>query len=173
MRNDFETLYSQNFPWAVRYAYGILQNHHDAEDAAQNAFIRVQAVFGRWDKKTPFQAWLRTFVRNEAYLVIRRRSYKIKPTLSATESEIEALGRIPDNSPAVEDILIIEEQIQHLESLLFEIPNPKIRMVWVLKEYEGYTTKEIAEILKMNKDSVRVYHSRCNAILKGKKTCRN
>jgi RNA polymerase sigma-70 factor, ECF subfamily len=72
---SFEEVYLRHFDTVYGYAHAALRNSHDAEDVAQQAFVRAfQALPGYEVRETPFRGWLLRIARNLALDSLRGRS---------------------------------------------------------------------------------------------------
>jgi RNA polymerase sigma-70 factor (ECF subfamily) len=69
----FEQLLEPLLPAAVAYAYAIVRNRQDAEDAVQDAAIHAQRAFSQFDVGRPFKPWWLTILRNACRDQQRRR----------------------------------------------------------------------------------------------------
>lgn len=115
-------------------SYGLLTNAMDQDDAVQEAIHKalVKRTSLRDDKS--FKSWLTKILINECYNILRRRSREV-PT-----EEIPPQAP-PDAHP---------ELFEALTAL-----DVKLRLPILLHHYEGYTTKEIASILRVPEGTVK------------------
>jgi RNA polymerase sigma-70 factor (ECF subfamily) len=141
---------------ALRY----VKNEDDAKDIYQDVFIRVFNGLKRFQFKSEFSTWLYRIVTNVCITHITRISKRDFVSIHADkDQENENMKRefeIIDHSPAPDRVVNsteISEQINNaLESL-----SPRQKMIFMLKHYEGYKLKEIAEILKCGEGTVKKY----------------
>ncbi|HET6454889.1 MAG TPA: sigma-70 family RNA polymerase sigma factor [Armatimonadota bacterium] len=118
---------------AMRVAYGIVHNRADAEDAVQNAFIRIYRNLG---KGRQFSSWLYKIVINESVRLLRGRR--------ETSDEIV---EIPTEDADIERIMLVRKCLASL---------PKnYRTVLALRGIEELAYEEIAEILGVPVGTVR------------------
>jgi len=107
---EFDRLLATCLPSAVPYAFAIMRNRQDAEDAVQEAAINAMRAFSRFDAAHSFKAWWLTILRN-ACRDRRRRSSRLMRMLErlvspAPESQVDewvrsdavggALSRLPE-----------------------------------------------------------------------------
>lgn len=143
-RNDFGILVERHLLAAFAVAYGRTGNHADAEDAAQEAFLRALKTLDRLREPAKFGPWLLTIARNVATDI-----------LIARTRERNAGSPIPDEDDAVwlpnmeqrEMWSKLHEQIRQLED--------EPREVLMLFYFAGKRTKEIAALLNLSNDVVR------------------
>jgi RNA polymerase sigma-70 factor (ECF subfamily) len=165
IRNDpqaqrclFEKNYRRSFHVAMRY----LANHHDTEDVLSISFTKVFKNIAHFENRGEgsFQKWINTIVINEAI-----RFLKSKKALVFQEDE--GLLTLNVSFSDSSDLLDSEEVYQVLEAM------PKgYRTVFNLFAIEGYSHKEIAEMLQINENTSKSQLSKARnyMILKLKKS---
>ena len=123
---------------AYNLARWLTGNAHDAEDVAQEAVLRAFQSFDGF-RGTDGRAWLLAIVRNTAYTWLRRnRPHELAPL--DEELHAAACGTL---NP--ETILMLDADTQLIRQALEDLP-VEFREVMVLREMEGLSYKEIAEI---------------------------
>jgi RNA polymerase sigma-70 factor (ECF subfamily) len=151
-REAFGELVARYAPQARRVARAILGNAADADDAAQDGFLAALKHLGRYDPARPFGPWLMRIVANAARDRWRRRKVRaaevISPSLPAGE---------PGPDRTAERRLFDEA----LRAALARLPEQQ-RLAVVLFDVEGYSHREIAQILDLPEGTVRshVFHAR-------------
>jgi RNA polymerase sigma-70 factor (ECF subfamily) len=137
---------------ARRLARGILGNAEDADDAAQDGFLAAMKSIERYDPARPFGPWLLRIVANAAS--DRRRRLRVRAT---EEIPVDAASRQagPDKDA---DRSALRSA---LTGALQQLP-VRQRIAVVLFDVEGYSHREIAEIVKVPEGTVRsdVFHAR-------------
>jgi RNA polymerase sigma-70 factor (ECF subfamily) len=133
----FEELVDRHRPVVVRVAARIVGSD-DAEDVSQDAFLRAFHRLHHFRGDAPFRAWLLRITHNAGLDHLgRRRPEPVDPeTLDTAEPN-------PSREPA--DRLEVRERIERLERKLHGL-SPQHRMVLVLRDAEGLSYQEIAEI---------------------------
>jgi RNA polymerase sigma-70 factor (ECF subfamily) len=141
----FEQLVDRHRPVVVRVAARIVGSH-EAEDVSQDAFLRAFHRLEHFRGDAPFRSWLLRITHNAALDHIgRRRPEPVDPeTLDTTESA--------SRPPA--DQLETRERIERLERKLHGLSEPH-RVVLVLRDAEGLTYEEIADITETPLGSVK------------------
>lgn len=122
---------------AVNLARWLLRNRADAEDVVQEAFLRACRFFGSF-RGGDARAWLLQIVRNTCYTWLQ----KNRPSELMTEFD-EEVHQHPAANP--ESLAAQTDERQRLMQALESLP-PRWREVLVLRELEGSSYKEIAEI---------------------------
>jgi RNA polymerase sigma-70 factor (ECF subfamily) len=128
--------------------YRMLGNAGDAEDAAQETFIRAYKAIGRVDLNRKFSSWLLSIASN--YCIDQHRRRKL-PTFSydALESPI-----IEDKGLSVEGMLLQDEK-QGAVTELLENLKPKDKAAVVMRYWYDYSYEEIAESLSLSVSAVK------------------
>jgi len=151
-RAAFGRLVERFAPQARRVARAVLQDPHDADDAAQDAFLAALVKLDQYDPRRPFGPWLMRIVANAATDRRRRRTVRQVEPLAP---ELTGGGPRPDRE-AEQSALG-----DRLRAALAELPNRR-RIAVVLFDVEGYSHAEVAQILGIPEGTVRseVFHAR-------------
>ncbi len=151
-RVAFGQLVERFAPQARRVARAVLQDPHDADDAAQDAFLAALVKLDQYDPRRPFGPWLMRIVANAATDRRRRRTVRQVEPLAP---ELTGGGPRPDRE-AEQSALG-----DRLRAALAELPERR-RIAVVLFDVEGYSHAEIAQILGIPEGTVRseVFHAR-------------
>ena len=120
------------------YLLRMLGNQHEAEDAAQEAFIRAVRQLPRYHEQGHFRAWLFRIAHREGLRIIQRR-----PRTQPIDTDAPAPERSPDRPP--DDQLVLRDDIAHLEHAIARLPEVE-REVVLLRTKQDLTFREIAEI---------------------------
>jgi len=128
--------------------YRMLGNAGDAEDAAQETFIRAYKSLHRYDPSRKFSTWLLSIASN--YCIDQHRRKKL-PTFSYDALESPNL---PEKSMGMEAMLVQEEYQAQVSGLL-ETLKPKDKAAVVLRYWYEYSYEEIAESLSMSVSAVK------------------
>jgi RNA polymerase sigma-70 factor (ECF subfamily) len=134
----------------------LLKNPHDAEDAAQEAFLKAFRNIHSYIPGTSFYAWLSRIVVNTCHDIQRKRSLL---SLFFSDDGQEKIDIYPSYSPDPEKALEMQQSIHALQSALKQLSS-KLRTVIVLTELEGFSYEEIAEILDVSVGTVKSRISR-------------
>lgn len=126
----------------VRLAAQVLRSSREAEDIAQEAFVKAFRQIGQFRGEVNFYAWLYRIVVNLCLDRMRRKSAKLETSL-----DTEALSTLVAPSVDTDQRLAIEQIINSL--------SPPIRAALILREVEGLEYAEIAEVLDIPVGTVR------------------
>jgi RNA polymerase sigma factor (sigma-70 family) len=139
---------------AFRTAYVIARNASDAEDAAQDGFVKAWRALGRFREGAPFRPWLLRIVANEASN--RRRSAGRRAGLALRAATQEPSG---DAAPSPESALLSSEQRATLLAAVEELPEEQ-RSVVALRYFIGLSESEVAETLGIPQGTVKSRNAR-------------
>jgi RNA polymerase sigma-70 factor (ECF subfamily) len=139
---------------AFRTAYVIARNAGDAEEAAQDGFVKAWRALGRFREGAPFRPWLLRIVANEASN--RRRSAGRRAGLALRAATQEPSG---DAAPSPEAALLSSEQRAALLAAIEELPEDQ-RDVVALRYFLGLSEVEVAETLGIPQGTVKSRNAR-------------
>lgn len=134
---------------AFRTAYVIARNAADAEEAAQDGFVKAWRALGRFRDGSPFRPWLLRIVANEASN--RRRSAGRRATLALRAAAEEPSGGA---APSPEAALLTSEQRATLLAAVEELPEDQ-RDVVALRYFLDLSEAEVAETLAIPQGTVK------------------
>jgi RNA polymerase sigma factor (sigma-70 family) len=134
---------------AFRTAYVIARDASDAEDAAQDGFVKAWRALGRFRKGAPFRPWLLSIVANEARN--RRRSAGRRANLTLRAATEDPSG---DAAPSPEAALLSAEQRATLIAAVNELSDEQ-REVVSLRYFLGLSEHEVAETLGVPQGTVK------------------
>lgn len=152
--NEFETLVKTNMKRAYFSALGLTGSHDVAMELSQEAFLRAYKHFKRYDRSKNFFTWYYKILRNLCLNLIRDNKRKKEKVFTPKDSKkcvTESLFESIENKELQENI---EEALNSLE--------PEDRELIVLREFDGMSYKEIAELLHLPAGTVmsRLYYTR-------------
>ena len=139
---------------AFRTAYVIAGNASDAEEAAQEAFVKAYRALGRFRRGSPFRPWLLRIVANEARN--RRRSAGRRAGLSLRAAADESSG---DAAPSPEGVLLADEERGRLLAAVNELREEE-RLVIACRFILELSEEETASALDVRLGTVKSRTSR-------------
>lgn len=163
-RKAFGTLVETYQRRVYAIAYGILRNREDAWDAAQEAFVKAYKNLDRFEGTSAFYTWLYRITYNLSIDVLRDRNRRDATPLDdgrKLEDALQKQGRRPDGHPDE------HADRKELTKVLHDAMNrlsEKHRSIIVLREVEGLSYEEMADVLGISKGTVmsRLFHARKN-----------
>lgn len=157
-RDAFVELVTRYQGRIVNFIYRTVGDIERSEDLAQESFLRAFRKADSFDSRYRFSTWLYTIARNLASNELRDRSRR--PAAYTIEDEDWATaGRVVDNNDSAsqtdpERALLNKEMKASLEKALRKLSDEH-RMALILKEYDGLTYGEIADILDTSAGTVK------------------
>ena len=145
LEREFEERLADSSALAVRVARGVLRNQADAEDVAQEAFVRAYRGFAALRDREKFRGWL---VR----IVWRLALDRIRAQKRRERRELEAL-REPA-PPSVEDVAASREFQRRLNAAIETLPE-KLRIVLTLAGVEEHNLAEVSRLLGIPEGTVK------------------
>ena len=143
---------------AYNLARWLTRSDQDAEDVVQEAYLRAVRFFGGFRGGDP-KAWLLTIVRNTSHSAWRRRDSGATVPIDEDTPEVE------DASLGPEDLLLQKASGQELRAVLDALP-VEFREVVVLRELEGLSYKEMADVIQLPIGTVMSRLARARARLR-------
>ena len=155
-KEAFEELVRRHQARVFAVAGGILRNKEDVEDIAQQVFLKAYFSLKRFDQRAAFSTWLYKITVNECWDLLRKR--KVRPLLyeaDLSEEQARQYDASEEREEQAQDVSERLEKRQELERLL-DCLEERDRTMLVLKEVQGFSVEEIAEILGINGNTVKV-----------------
>ena len=137
-------------------AGGILRRREDVEDIAQQVFVKAYFALKRFDERAAFSTWLYKITLNECWDLLRKK--KVRPLVYESElsdDQSRQYAVAGESGRAAPDISERLEARQRVDRLLEDLED-RDRLMLILKEVEGFAVEEIAEILNLNANTVKV-----------------
>lgn len=151
-----------------RIALRRLGNSADAEDAVQDAFLSAYAHLDQFRGKAQMFTWLTTIVINCALMRARRRAHQ--PQVSLDEEDLAQRPhcfseRLADGHPTPEELCCRWELLHRLR-LLWTCLSPTLRTTFRLRDVDGLSIRETAQLLGVPRGTVKARVARARAALK-------
>ena len=149
----FQTLVERHRSMVYRVAYQFAGNHYDAEDIAQEVFLKVYRSLDRFRQDAQLTSWLYRIVMNACIdspppTVPGRRPRPLEKRRSGS------LLNTPEERPGPEDRAYAGELGQVLEAEIARLPQGQ-RIVFVMRHHQGLKLSEIAEALGLAEGTVK------------------
>ena len=144
LEREFEVRLAESSTLAFRVAFSVLRHRQDAEDVAQDAFVRAHRRFRQLRDRDRFRAWL---VRTTWRLALDH----VRSTRRRVAREQEHVTCAPVST---EDAAVAEERAARLWAAIDALPD-KLRIVTVLAAMEGHDVREVARLLTVPEGTVK------------------
>jgi len=158
----FESLMIATQQRVASIAYRLLGSPEDAQDAAQEVFLRVYKNLKRFDESKAFHPWLYRIVVNVCRDIAKRESKRGYQTVSLDEELENELIEQSASPRDIEEWALIRQQKVLIEMATARLPY-KERTAFILRDFEGLSTEEVANVLGVRTATVRVHVSSARA----------
>jgi len=132
-------LYWRHAPALLRTAYAITLVTEDAEEVVQDVFVGLPAALAGYEERGQLLSWLKRVTARRALTLLRDR--RRMPRLMGVDGRRVAPGTTPEG-------LAVQEALAALQ--------PELRIIVVLRELEGYSHEEIAQIVGIRRGTSEV-----------------
>lgn len=153
-RRSQEMLYRQYSAKMFAVCLYYAGNKSEAEDFLHNGFIKVFDKINQYQEKGVFEAWMRRIFMHTALEKYRKKEYNLH------SDDKEALNKLESNDNDVLSQLSANELMEIIQKL-----SPSYRLVFNLYAIEGYTHKEISELLGISEGTSKSNLSRARVLL--------
>jgi len=150
-------------PRLLNFGMRMCQDREDARDVLQETMLKTFESVGDLRHPDAFRTWLYRIAAN-ACLMKRRRSRFLKEEVSLEEvlPDPEQLKNSPEWGRLPDQALLDGELKNQVREAIYSLP-PLYRSVLVLRDMEGLDTEEVAQVLGVNKDVVKMRLHRARA----------
>ena len=153
------------------FSLRMCRDHSDAEDMVQDTFLNVFKYLKDFRYETKFKNWLYKVAASTCIKKRRKSKFAPERELSLDEflpsDEADAADQVPEWALMPLDRLLNEELASAVHQGILAIPR-KYRMVIVLRDIEGFSTAETAQILNLSQSNVKVRLHRARLYLREK-----
>jgi RNA polymerase sigma-70 factor, ECF subfamily len=155
-KEAFEELVRRHQQRVFAVAGRILKKREDVEDIAQQVFVKAYFSLKRFDQRAAFSTWLYKITVNECWDLLRKK--KVRPLLYESDLSEEQAHQVlaseeqGGTGPDISDQLGDRQRVQRLLEGLEE----RDRLMLILKEVEGFAIEEIAKMMDLNANTVKV-----------------
>jgi RNA polymerase sigma-70 factor (ECF subfamily) len=155
-KEAFEELVRRHQHRVMAVAGGILRRREDAEEIAQQVFLKAYFSLKRFDQRAAFSTWLYKITVNECWDMLRKK--KVRPLVYESDLSEEQAHQVlaseekGSTAPDISERLAAQQRVERLLEGLDE----RDRLMLILKEVEGFAIEEIAEVVDLNANTVKV-----------------
>jgi len=156
---DFQKLYTEFHPRILRYLVGLV-GEFEAEDLTQEVFIRINRALSTFRGEARISTWIYRIATNAAFDRLRQSSYQDTAQQKHTEDAdfndlVDQDQWTSEPSPSIEQSLHFKQRAECYCNFIESLPE-NYRLVVALSQLEDFTAKEIAEILGLGVDVVKI-----------------
>lgn len=158
----FEEIVRRYQKKVVNTTYRMMGNQEDAHDLAQEVFLRVYRNLHKFQGRSSFSTWLFTIASNICRDELRKRQRRVQADslsepVQFTDGEVER--EIADESMTPETLSLKRELNDEIQAVVDQLP-PEQKEAIVLREFQGFSYEEIAEISGVSLGTVKSRISR-------------
>jgi RNA polymerase sigma-70 factor (ECF subfamily) len=158
-RDRFSALVRRQQRRASRIAYHFLRDAADADEAVQDAFIKVFSHIDSFRDELPFEVWFTRILINGCLDRQKARRRRARWMISAPEVEPGERAwaeSMPATGPSPEAALLLRERRAQIASAVGKLPERQ-RTIFLLCHYEGCSSREVSAVTGLNESTVRVH----------------
>ena len=147
----------------------LLNDSATANDCVQEALIKAINKIDDFEGKGSFAGWLRRIVVNEALMALRKKKSRKEDSIDNLMQEFDDMGMYSQpysGHPISLDVLQESEEVRTQVRLAIDKLPDTFRITLVLRDIEGYTTKEVAEKMDATEQNVKVRLHRARLALR-------
>ncbi len=156
-RSAFDALVRLYDKTVLRLALQVVGSPEEARDLYQEAFLKVYRSIRQFRSDAKFSTWLYRVVMNVCLDHLRRQKTHKEITMpQSAEGEPEFFQTVPDHQPGTDPERATQSQEigERIQSALNHL-NPRERLVFELKHYQGMKLRAIGEICKTSEQTVK------------------
>jgi RNA polymerase sigma-70 factor, ECF subfamily len=136
--------------------YGILRNHNDAEDIAQQVFSKIYFSIQNFDFRSSLLTWIYKITVNECYDYLRKK--RVRKLVYESDFSEEDAQRMQNTEAATDQTPAVDTQLARKDLVvkLLARLSAEDRSLLMLKEVEGHSVEELAQMTGMNENTIKV-----------------
>jgi RNA polymerase sigma-70 factor (ECF subfamily) len=154
--DSFDELVRRYRPRIYALSYRFVRNSEDADEIAQDAFVRAYRALPRFREKSSFYTWLYRIAVNLAYNRLRTRGRDRVQAISETNLDEDTVEDLPGHDEPGRDFRQSELRAA-IRKAVDELPKRQ-RAVFILRQYEGFKNEEVARTLHCSVGAVKAHH---------------
>jgi RNA polymerase sigma-70 factor, ECF subfamily len=161
----FEELVERHKQKAYRIAFDFSRDREEAKDLSQEAFLRAYTHLGNFDGRSAFYTWFYRILVNICLDYKRRKQRTATEEFNETvENQLEP-SHVSQRPPAPDQLALAGQLSRKVSDALDALP-PKQRTAFILKNNQGLSIKEIAEMMQTAEGTVKVHLHRAVTALR-------
>jgi RNA polymerase sigma-70 factor, ECF subfamily len=151
-------------PVIYRFSYNICRNQDRAEHATQETFMSMLKKLHQFDNRSKFSTWLYTIISNHCLMLAR--SEKSRRHVSLDDEDTQFPEIAVDHWDFNPDLAVERADLkEHLDAAIEKL-SPEYKVVFMLRDVEGLSTEEVANITELSIPAVKSRLHRARAFLR-------
>src|SRR6202045_1614496 len=136
--------------------HGIVRQRNDVEDIAQQVFAKVYFSIRNFDFRSSLITWIYKITVNECFDYLRKK--KVRKLVYESDMSEDEVRRVENSEPVLERGTRADTSLARRDYIvkLLERVSDEEKNLLMLKEVEGYSVEELAGMLKMNENTIKV-----------------
>ncbi|MBX2867589.1 MAG: sigma-70 family RNA polymerase sigma factor [Acidiferrobacterales bacterium] len=166
---SFELLIREYGGYLMTITRRYLQSEADVQDSVQDTFLQALRSVGQFEGRSSIKSWLHRIAVNSALMKIRAQGRRMEELVDDSASLFDERGKRIESEPeigeSVEDQAINNETRKTVRKYIEQMPELS-RNLLLLRDIEGYSTEETANLLSISVASVKTGLHRARKLLK-------
>jgi RNA polymerase sigma-70 factor (ECF subfamily) len=136
--------------------HGIIRQRNDVEDIAQQVFAKVYFSIRNFDFRSSLITWIYKITVNECFDYLRKK--KVRKLVYESDLSEDEVRRVENTEPAVDRQVPVDQNLARRDYVLklLKRVSEEERTLLMLKEVEGRSVEELAEMTGMNENTIKV-----------------
>lgn len=136
--------------------HGIVRQRNDVEDISQQVFAKVYFSLRNFDFRSSLITWIYKITVNECFDYLRKK--KVRKLVYESDMSEDESRRVENSAPAIDRAPAADTNLARRDYLfkLLERVSGEEKQLLMLKEVEGHSVEELAGILNMNENTIKV-----------------
>jgi RNA polymerase sigma-70 factor (ECF subfamily) len=155
-RERFADLVALQQRRAARIAYACLRDAHDADEAVQDAFVKVFTHLTRYREDLPFEVWFTRILVNGCLDLRKARARRLRWVVPASPDGEMPRREPVEPQPSPEDQLLGSERGRQIAAAVAQLPERQ-HAVFTLCQIAGQSAAEVSQALGLSEPTVRVH----------------
>jgi len=159
-RDRFDVLVVRQQRRAARIAYHLLRDAWDADEAVQDAFVKLFGHITEFRPDQPVEVWFTRILVNGCLdrlkSRLRRSRWLLPSTVDTEDGERDRVASAWSPGPSPEEQLLLRERRAQIAAAVGRLPDRQ-RVIFLLCHYEGFSSKEVGTMMGVNESTVRVH----------------
>ncbi|HET6765966.1 MAG TPA: sigma-70 family RNA polymerase sigma factor [Chitinophagaceae bacterium] len=163
-RELFEILIRRNNPYLYKTGMSYGYRHEDVEDLMQETFIAAYLNLEKFEGRSSFKTWITRIMLNQCYQKAQKLSFKLEKANDILNEKITPMFESNQSTDTYKSVLN-SELSKVVADALISIPL-EYRMVFSLRELNGMSTAETADLLDISETNAKVRLNRAKQMLR-------
>jgi len=136
--------------------HGIVRQRNDVEDIAQQVFAKVYFSIRNFDFRSSLITWIYKITVNECFDYLRKK--KVRKLVYESDMSEDEVRRVENTEPSLDRATRTDSTLARRDYIvkLLDRVSPEEKQLLMLKEVEGYSVEELAGMLSMNENTIKV-----------------